>query len=280
MPSDVHNEVAANMTKAHGSRCGAVSFVEVSSLAGKASRNGYGSEGDQMLALPWHRIQPARHSRYSDFLTSLRSSDAHAKSMYTSFAGEEGSQGAGAGSDLSADAQNCQQDFGAECPIGWTPKEGVCARDTEVPLVSASIPNSKDGKCAPLADLRGLSVAEKKAFAQQCNVRFPCLQPPGASMRRCNPTSAPCPIGWRVEGDESTALCVAPEGPNGYQGSCRPVVNAEEVAKMGKDKFSETCGVQFEHSCTSPPPPPPLAAYAQADFRNGPVNQHGLVVSG
>lgn len=275
MQPDVHNEVTANMTKAHGLRCGAVSFVEVPSLAGKASRNKLAVEDDHMLALPQHHDQPARYFRYSDFLTSARSPDARAKLMYTSFVGEEGSQGA----DPSADAQNCQQDFGAECPIDWTPKEGVCTRDTEVPLVSASIPNSKDGKCAPLADLRGLSAAEKKAFAQQCNVRFPCLQPPSAAMRRCNPTSAPCPVGWRVEGDESTTLCVAPEGPNGYQGSCRPVVNAEEVAKMGKDKFSETCAVQFEHNCTSPPPPP-LPAYAEPDFRNGPVNQHGLVVSG
>jgi CPW-WPC domain-containing protein len=64
--------------------------------------------------------------------------------------------------------QPCLQDFHAPCPEQWHEVElnpGVCVA-----------PATYTGTCDFIADIGVMSPAQKRAFASQCSINFPCAR--------------------------------------------------------------------------------------------------------
>jgi len=60
--------------------------------------------------------------------------------------------------------EQCEQDFNAQCPAGWSSIDDLCVA-----------PASYAGECDYSVDTTDLTAAEKQTFASHCGVKFPCV---------------------------------------------------------------------------------------------------------
>merc|ERR1712159_271474 len=100
----------------------------------------------------------------------------------------------------------------AKCPIGWERMKNLCFA-----------PPSYDGPCRFELDLFSLSIAQRAALGNACQLEYECLGPGvEAPQFRSHTYLGICPKGWSLQfGD----VCSAPAA---YRGPCGPTV------KMGK----------------------------------------------
>lgn len=155
-----------------------------------------------------------------------------------------------------------KQDFGQACPEGWGAFDGICEAPPDRSYV---------GPCAPFANLQGLTEHDKAQYAALCQVEFAC-QSGQPEAPECQPSAAPCPKGWQHKGS-SVGFC---QGVL-YEGPCRPLIAVDRLASIGKLKYMEMCGVEWDCVARSP-----MGATAQAlgpgRVHSGPVGQEGRIV--
>jgi len=128
--------------------------------------------------------------------------------------------------------KSCEEDFGQPCPEDWVLSDGICEVGNR----------PYNGPCAPFANLNNLTIQDKMQYGALCQLQFPC-QPKvlANSIADCVPSAAPCPEGWIRKGSR-LGVCHGAQ----YKGPCRPVVTIADIAKVGKIKFMEMCGVTWE----------------------------------
>lgn len=156
---------------------------------------------------------------------------------------------------------SCSQDFGQPCPEGWGAFEGVC-----------EAPATYVGPCAPFANLQDLTIQDKAQYAALCQTNFPC-RTQSQGMPDCEPTDDPCPKGWEQKGS-SVGVCVGAQ----YKGPCRPQIDVAAIGLIGKHKFMESCGLQWDCKANLAATVDSAAPGPMMISRSGPVDFDGFVV--
>lgn len=127
-------------------------------------------------------------------------------------------------------AKTCAEDYGSDCPEGWSAVDGVCAAQHI----------GYTGPCAPFADLRGLTLAQKQRWADSCAVNFPCAGPLNTPCGDIADSESLCPVGWLRVGSDHT-YCYG----STYDGPCRPLISLEKLQQIGLELFSNRCHVEL-----------------------------------
>jgi len=127
---------------------------------------------------------------------------------------------------LPAEALECQPDL-MTCPRDWHSRGVLCYAGP-----------TYAGPCAPEMDLFRLSIEEKLAFAQYCQVIFPCQEDCMQDFR------SDCPSMWQ----QLDAGCSAPVE---YAGGCNRFVDTSEMSDKDKFLFGVNCGARW--ACLPPP---------------------------
>lgn len=116
------------------------------------------------------------------------------------------------------------RDYNAPCPSGWSDHGDGDACDAPV---------SYDGPCGGTLHFGGLAAHEKMDIAKSCGIAFARLDGCAADF------SAPCPVGWRLEG---SGVCSAPVA---YAGPCVRRKDFASLVAADKAWFQDVCGVQW-----------------------------------
>ena len=129
----------------------------------------------------------------------------------------------------------CTQDYGAVCPSGWTPEGAECVA-----------PAGYTHPCVGRKAFGDFGWQEKRQWADQCGVQWPCRSPQGsfAHLKAVAPLSrvgacsadfiAECPQGWQTLGDSCAA-------PSTYTGPCSGLMRLGSLTAAQKRIYSEAC---------------------------------------
>ena len=129
----------------------------------------------------------------------------------------------------------CTPDYSAPCPRGWVPEGVGCAA-----------PAGYTESCVAHKSFGGFSWQEKRLWAEQCHVSWPCRSSQGSfanlggasslrSVGACNSDfAAECPEGWTKLG----GTCVS---PSAYRGPCSVAVPLGNLTLARKHVYSEVC---------------------------------------
>jgi len=134
-------------------------------------------------------------------------------------------------------AGSCYRDMSALCPESW---------DEDVAQECVA-PPSYAGPCVATQRLVALSSSEKVAFAQDCNVQWPCAEHRHRGNRSAIATvvnndecvtdySAECPDQWHV--DSVGGNCRAPVS---YEGVCAYRFNGASMSATEKEAYAKAC---------------------------------------
>lgn len=115
----------------------------------------------------------------------------------------------------------CLPDF-TKCPSGWA-QRGVFCRAND----------SYSGRCAAEVDMSNMNVEQKLAFANFCEVAFPCQGECAQDFRHT------CPSLWR---EVSAGICSAPLQ---YEGNCAMQLNTDGMSEDDKYTWSVRCGARW-----------------------------------
>lgn len=122
----------------------------------------------------------------------------------------------------------CLRDF-TSCPEGWVKEGALCVAG-----------GSYTGRCAVDADLSDMSLEQKLAFSDFCDVKFPCQ----VMCEGGQDFHTTCPSLWREVGK---GVCQAPLE---YEGSCSARLNVASMSEEEKYVWSVRCGARWP--CAAP----------------------------
>lgn len=119
-------------------------------------------------------------------------------------------------------AAACLPDY-AKCPKEWIQKGVLCFA-----------PSDYNGVCSLEADLSEMNLEQKQAFANICNVEFPCQEDCPQDF------SETCPSLWR---EIANGVCSAPAQ---YEGPCSVRLSVASMSEEDKYAFSIRCGARWQ----------------------------------
>lgn len=129
-------------------------------------------------------------------------------------------------------AAGCARDWSAACPHGFSKASIELDEFADAPGNTCNSDLAYEGPCAGQVSFG--SLAEKQAFADRCQVSWPC-------QTHCEGhVPSRCPVAWRHIGD---GMCVAP--PDFKVAGCRLVRSFEGWTPGMKTVFAEQCQVTW-----------------------------------